>query len=116
MKATLNLATREVKLEYTIKEKDLKYEEDYFEDFELQYLDNGKILCKHSIFFKDLDEWQSSLLFDGRMIDFHYDYQERKDFSTKKEWLGYIFQGYEYTEGEEQRYEKDVIKKIQLKL
>ena len=58
------------------------------------------------------DEWQSVVLFDGRTIDFHYDYEDRKEFDSKKDWGGYLFQGYEYFEGEDQQFETNVVKTV----
>jgi len=117
MQATVNLALRSVELLYTIKKQDLDESLGYddFSYFELQYRGN-KIICKHTLYFKDVDEWQSSLLFDGRMIDFHFDYEPLKNFNNKKEWLSYIMQGYLYIEGQEQRYEKQVINKVKIEL
>lgn len=86
MKATVNIVHRTVELEYFVAKKDLipfNHEEicENFKNWEL-FLKNSKskkYLCKHSISFKDSDEWQSIKLFDGRIIDFHYDYIDRAE-------------------------------------
>ena len=118
MKAIVNIGFRSVELEYSIKPKDLisisqEERNKNFINWELFQKDkNSKILCKHTISFNDMDEWKSIILFDGRTIDFHYDYEERKQFDSKKDWGGYIFQGYEYTDGEPQLYDYNVINKV----
>jgi hypothetical protein len=122
MKATVNIGLRIVLLEYKIKTKDLarlshNERNKEFDHWELSYNeDNNKILCKHIISFDDVDEWKSVLLFDGRIIDFHYDYELRKEFATKEEWASYIFQGYEYKEGESQLYDNNVVEKVKIEL
>jgi hypothetical protein len=119
MKAIVNIGLRKVELIYTIKTKDLtklshkEMVETFGEDWELEYNDkNTKIKCKHTIWFDDFDEWKSVLLFDDRMIDFHYDYEDRNEFKTKKDWGGYLFQGYEYTDGQPQMYDKNVVTQV----
>jgi hypothetical protein len=117
MKAIVNIALRSAELVYTIKVKDLApmtHNErcENFKDWELAYTDNKKIRCKHTIWFDDVDEWKSISLFNGKMIDFHYDYEERKEFKTKKDWGGYLFQGYEYTNGQPQMYDKNVVTQV----
>ena len=119
MKATVNIGFRTVDLEYWVDEKDLapfSHEEKCknFKNWELSYK-SKKVLCKHSVSFDDADEWQSVVLFDGRTIDFHYDYINREEMDTKATWGGYIFQGYEYIEGEEQLYDNDVVDKVIIK-
>ena len=116
MKAIVNIGLRSVKLTYTIKVKDLvnytnnEMAEIFGKDFELIFY-NNKVTCTHTIWFNYVDEWQSVTLFDDRMIDFHYDYENRKEFKTKKDWGGYVFQGYEYT-GEPQLYDKNVVTQV----
>ncbi len=112
MKAIVNIATRQVELQYRIKEKDMapfshNDRIEHFNNFELtwKHLKTTYVECKHTISFDDLDEWQSTILFDGRTIDFHYDYNERKGFDSKKDWASYLFQGYEYIDGEPQLYD-----------
>jgi hypothetical protein len=118
MKAIVNIGLRNVELQYSIKPKDLiglthDEKNENFKGWELFQKDKkSKILCKHVLSFKGADEWQSALLFDGRMIDFHYDYEERKEFSSKKDWGEYIFQGYEYIEGEPQLYDRNLVKTV----
>lgn len=120
MKAIVNIGFRSVELQYSIKPKDLislsqDEKNKQFKNWELFQKDkNSKILCKHTLWFKDMDEWQSSILFDGRTIDFHYDYEKRKEFDSKKDWGKYLFQGYEYIDGEPQEYICNVIKKVTL--
>jgi hypothetical protein len=120
MKAIVNIGLRKVDIEYTIKVKDLvkfnhiEMVETFGKNWELIYDNKDKILCKQVIWFKDFDEWQSVPLFDGRMIDFHYDYEDRKEFDSKKDWGGYVFQGYEYTDGEPQLYDYNVVTKVQM--
>jgi hypothetical protein len=116
MKAILNIALRSVRLEYKIaKDKlapiDWQERDEIFKDWELLYKKNH-IICKHTIFFDDTDEWQGVRLFDGRDIDFHYDYEERKKFDSKKDWANYMFQGYEYVHGEPQLYDYNEVDKV----
>lgn len=116
MKAIVNIGLRTVELQYSIKPKDMvkfKISEinEHFKGWETFQKDkNSKILCKHTLYFKDIDEWQSHILFDGRTIDFHYDYEERKEFDCKKDWGHYVFQGYEHFEGQEQMYYGNIVK------
>lgn len=122
MKAIVNIGLRSVELQYYIEQKNLfPYSQEErnrnFIDWELfQKNKKSKILCKHTLRFKDIDEWQSSTLFDGRMIDFHFDYEPLKSFNNKKEWLSYIMQGYLYIEGQEQQYETQVINTVKIEL
>ena len=118
MKAIVNIAFRTVELQYSINPKDmvrLNHAEinKRFKGWETFQKDkNSKILCKHTLCFKDTDEWQSNILFDGRTIDFHYDYEQRKQFDCKKDWGNYVFQGYVYIEGEPQLYDENVVKVV----
>jgi len=119
MKAIINIGLRKVVLEYSIKQKDMfpfneiERNKHFGKDWELfQKNKNSKILCKHTLWFKDIDEWKSTILFDGRMIDFHYDYEEREQFDNKQDWSGYIFQGYEYVDGEPQEYDNNIVTKV----
>ena len=120
MKAIVNIGFRSVELIYSIKPKDLisisqEERNKNFINWELYYkAENSKILCKHTIWFNDMDEWKSAVLFDGRTIDFHYDYEERKQFESKKDWSTYLFQGYEYTDGQPQEYDNNVVTKVSL--
>ena len=118
MKAIVNIAFRTVELQYSIKPKDMvRFTHDeknkHFKGWETFQKDkNSKIFCKHTLCFKDTDEWQSNILFDGRTIDFHYDYEQRKQFDCKKDWGNYVFQGYVYIEGEPQLYDETVVKVV----
>jgi hypothetical protein len=118
MKAIVNIGLRNVELQYSINPKDmvrLTHAEinKHFKGWETFQKDkNSKILCKHKLSFKDYDEWQSTILFDGRTIDFHYDYEQRKQFDCKKDWGNYVFQGYVYIEGEPQLYDENVVKVV----
>jgi ABC-type Zn2+ transport system substrate-binding protein/surface adhesin len=121
MKAIVNIGLRKVEIEYSINPKDrvnlnhIEMVETFGKEWEtFQKNKNSKIKCKQIIRFKDIDEWQSIPLFDGRIIDFHYDYEERKEFGSKKDWGNYVFQGYEYTDGEPQLYDKDVVRSVQI--
>ena len=102
MKAIVNIGLRSAELVYSIKPKDLvslthAEKNEQFKNWELFQKDkNSNIVCKHTLWFDDVDEWKSISLFNGKMIDFHYDYEERKEFKTKKDWGSYLFQGYEY--------------------
>jgi hypothetical protein len=122
MEVTVNIGLRTVLLKYKIKTKNLaplsqNERNKEFNNWELCYNKaNTRIVCKHTISFDDADEWQSVLLFDGRIIDFHYDYELRKEFATKEEWASYIFQGYEYTEGEPQLYDYNVVEKVKIEI
>ena len=119
MKAIVNIGLRKVEIEYSIKPKDrvnFKHNElieVFGKDWETYQKDkNSNIICKQIIWFKDIDEWQSIPLIDGRMIDFHYDYEDRKEFDTKKDWGSYVFQGYQYIEGQPQLYDNNVVTKV----
>jgi hypothetical protein len=118
MKAIVNIGLRSAELVYTIKPKDmvslsLNEINKQFKNWELFQKDKkSNIRCTHTIWFDDFDEWKSISLFNGKMIDFHYDYEERKEFKTKKEWGGYLFQGYEYTDGKPQMYDKNVVTQV----
>ena len=120
MKAIVNIGLRKVELEYSVKPKDMfpfnQIERNkHFKDWETYQKDkNSNIICKHTLWFKDFDEWQSSLLFNGKTIDFHYDYEDRKEFDSKKHWGSYVFQGYEYTNGQPQLYDNNVVTKVQI--
>lgn len=131
MKATVNIGTREVTIEYSIdKNSMIKMEFDpqknclvpsdggncgVWETFQ-ETMKSKKIKCKQTFYFKDADEWQSITLLDGRVIDFHYDYENRSEFTTREDWASYIFQGYEYTDGEPQLYDKQVVDKVKVVL
>jgi ABC-type Zn2+ transport system substrate-binding protein/surface adhesin len=119
MKAIVNIGLRKVEITYSIKPKDRvklnhnEMVETFGKDWELfQKNQKSNIQCKQIIWFKDMDEWKSIPLFDGRMIDFHYDYENRKEFKTKKDWGGYVFQGYGYTDGQPQLYNKNVVTQV----
>jgi hypothetical protein len=118
MKAIVNIGLRTVELQYSIKVKDLAplsqdERNTHFKSWEMsQKNTKSKIICKQTLRFRDFGEWQSSLLFDGRMIDFHYDYEERKNFDSKDEWASYVFKGYEYIDGEPQLYDRNIIDKV----
>lgn len=131
MKATVNIGLRIVKIEYSI-DKNSMIKMDFDSSKGLLMPANGrdcgdwetfqermkskKIKCTQSFQFKDCDEWISIMLLDGRLIDFHYDYENRSEFETKKEWASYIFQGYEYTDGEPQLYDKQVVSSVKIVL
>jgi hypothetical protein len=118
MKAIVNIAFRTVELQYSINPKDmvrLNHAEinKRFKNWETFQKDkNSKIVCKHTLCFKDTDEWQSNILFDGRTIDFHYDYEQRNGFDSKKDWGNYVFQGYEYIFDKPQLFETNVVKVV----
>jgi len=121
MKAIVNIGLRKIDIEYSIKPKDrvelnrIEMIATFGKEWELFQKDkNSNIVCKQVIWFNDIDEWQSVPLFDGRMIDFHYDYENRKEFDSKKDWGNYVFQGYEYTNGEPQLYDYNVVTKVQI--
>jgi hypothetical protein len=122
MKATVNIGFRSVELQYYVNKKDMypfNHQEkcEKFNNFELssKSLKSKKTFCKHTINFDDTDEWQSVLLFDGRTIDFHYDYVNRDEMDSKSEWSSFIFQGYEYVDGEPQLYDDNVVDKVIIK-
>jgi hypothetical protein len=116
MKATVNIGLRTVDIEYSI-DKTLQnavpFDErgDNWEMFQ-KTTKSKKIQCKQHFSFNDSDEWFSVQLLDGRIIDFHYDYNNRSEFESKKDWASYIFQGYVYTDGEPQLYEEPVVKRV----
>lgn len=115
MKAVVNIGYRVATITYSIKNiivDKSQWEENFINYKMTQKSKNSKIICSHDIFFKDEDEWYSQILFDGRIIDFHYDYEERKEFSSKKDWSNYIFQGYEYIDGEPQLYDNNIVKQV----
>lgn len=119
MKAIVNIGLRKVDIEYSIKPKDkielnrIEMIETFGKEWELFQKDkNSNIVCKQVIWFKDIDEWIFVPLFDGRMIDFHYDYENRKEFDNKKDWGSYVFQGYEHIGGQPQLYDINVVTKV----
>ena len=119
MKAIVNIGLRKVELEYSVKPKDMfpfnqiQRNKNFGKDWETYQKDkNSNIICKHTLWFEDTDEWQSTLLFNGKTIDFHYDYELRKEFDNKKDWGSYVFQGYEYIFGEPQLYDYNVVTKV----
>lgn len=117
MKAIVNIGLRKVILIYTIKTKDLApmtHDEqcENFKDFELSLLyDNKTIRCTHTIWFSDIDEWKSVLLFDGKTIDFHYDFENSTEFKTKKDWGKYIFSGYDI-DVKPQLYDNNIVDQV----
>lgn len=129
MKATVNIGTREVTIKYSVdKNSVIKMNFDSskgilvpsnggncgdWETFQ-KTMKSKKIECTQRFFFKDSDEWQSVMLLDGRVIDFHYDYINRCEMDTKEDWASYIFQGYEYTDGKPQTYDRQLVDKVKI--
>lgn len=116
MKAIVNIGFRTVEIKYSI-DKKLQNAVPFDErgqDWEMfqKTMKSKTIQCTQRFSFKDSDEWQSIQLLDGRIIDFHYDYEERSKFKTREEWASYIFQGYEYTDGKPQLYDVQVVDKV----
>ncbi len=120
MKAIVNIGFREVKIEYSIDAKlsgEVPFDEREHNWEMFKKTPKSKtVKCKQSFFFDDSDEWKSIQLLDGRIIDFHYDYENRSEFNTKKEWASYIFQGYEYTDGKPQLYDNQVVDSVKIEL
>jgi hypothetical protein len=126
MKATVNIGLRTVTIEYSIdKNSRIPMEFDSSKsvlipanggdcgDWEtFQKTKNSKIQCTQKFYFKDADEWKTIQLLDGRLIDFHYDYENRSEFVSKKDWGSYIFQGYLYTDGEPQLYDIQLVDRV----
>jgi len=131
MKAIVNIGTREVTIKYSIdKNSFIKMNFDSskgvlmpsnggncgdWETFQ-KTMKSKTIQCTQRFSFRDSDEWTSIQLLDGRIIDFHYDYENRSEFETKEEWASYIFQGYLYIEGEEQQYDKQVVDLVKIEM
>ena len=131
MKATVNIGLRTIKIEYSIdKNSMVKMNFDSskgilipigdgdcgdWETFQ-KTMKSKKIQCTQKFSFRDADEWLSLMLLDGRVIDFHYDYDNRSEHDTKEEWASYIFQGYVYTDGEPQLYDKQVVDLVKIVL
>lgn len=121
MKAVVNIGLRKVEIRYLINPKNIvKLSHDemirtFGKDWEI-YQKNKKsdLVCKQVIWFKDFDEWQRVKLFDGRLIDFHYYFENSKEFDSKVNWGNYIFQGHEYVEGENQMYDKNIVEKVKI--
>lgn len=129
MKATVNIGTREVTIKYSIDKNSatpMKFDSakgclmpinggDCGDWETLQKtMKSKKIECTQNFSFRDADEWLSLMLLDGRIIDFHYDYDNRSEHETKELWASYIFQGYLYIEGEEQEYNNQLDIKIKI--
>jgi hypothetical protein len=126
MKAIVNIGLRIVEIKYSIdKNSRIPMEFDSAKgcliptnggdcgDWEMsQKTKNSKIQCTQRFSFKDSDEWRTIQLLDGRLIDFHYDYEERSEFNNRKEWGSYIFQGYLYTDGEPQLYDEQLVDRV----
>ncbi len=129
MKATVNIGLRTVKIEYSIdKNSMVKMNFDSSKgilipigdgdcgDWETlqKTMKSKKIQCTQKFSFRDADEWKTIQLLDGRLIDFHYDYEDRSEFVTREDWASYIFQGYVYTDGEPQLCDKQVVTKVKI--
>ena len=119
MKAIVDIGLRKVELVYSVKPKDMykfsqaERNKHFGKDWELfQKNKHSNIICKHTLWFDSFDEWQSTLLFNGKTIDFHYDYEERKEFDSKKDWANYLFQGYEYIFNKAQLFDTNVVTKV----
>jgi hypothetical protein len=117
MKAVVDIGYRSVRITYSVKEILVDYDKrQEFHAYEItQKNAKAPIICSHTINFDSTDEWQSVQLFDGRWIDFHYDYVNSKIFDNKKDWGHYMFQGYEYIDGEPQLYLKNEVKQVKIK-
>jgi hypothetical protein len=116
MKAIVNIGLREVTIEYSA-DVALINTEGVVHNFEVFIKAKGskKAMCKQTICFRDADEWRAVLLLDGRLIDFHYDFENRSEFDSRKDWASYIFQGYNYENGEPQQYNNQIVKKVIVK-
>jgi len=118
MRAIVNIGFREVTIEYSIDKKlqNAVAVENRQHNWEMtQKSDSSrKIQCKQSFFFEDSDEWKTIQLLDGRIIDFHYDYENRSEFDSKKEWASYLFQGYAYAEEDKQNYDEPVVESVKV--
>jgi hypothetical protein len=129
MKATVDIGYRAVTIEYSIYENSrIPMEFDSSKgvlipangvdcgDWEMfqKNSNSRKIQCKQTLYFNDSDEWKSIQLLDGRIIDFHYDYESRSEFANKKDWGSYIFQGYEYTDGKPQMYDEQIVDSVKI--
>ena len=120
MKAIVNIGLRIVTIEYSINKK-LSGAVPFDErgngwEMSQKNLKSKTIQCKQTFYFKDSDEWNSIQLLDGRVIDFHYDYENRSEFKTNKEWASYIFQGYVYTDGEPQLYDEQIVDLVKIEM
>jgi hypothetical protein len=116
MKAIVNIGLRTVEIKYSIDEKlaDVVPIEErgyHWETFQ-KTQKSKKIQCTQTLLFRDFDEWLSVKLLDGRIIDFNYVYSTRSEFKTKADWASYIFQGYEFIEGQPQLYDKQINMKV----
>lgn len=118
MKATVNIGTREVTIKYSIddsKSNNVPFEKrDHNWEMLWKTMKSKRVQCIQKFSFRDADEWLSVQLLDGRVIDFHYDYDNRSEHDTKEDWASYIFQGYLYIKGEEQLYENQLDIKIKI--
>jgi hypothetical protein len=113
MKAVINLAERKVVLYYIVDKVDDKV---WGHQTDLQYNIVRKVIkATQTVFFKDLDEWQSIQLLDGRYCDLHFDYVTSNNFNNRTDWLSAIINAYEYKE-EPQKYDKQLITKYVLEL
>lgn len=131
MKAVVNIGFRKVTIKYSI-DKNSMIKMEFSPQENCLVPSNGgncgawetlqktmkskKIECTQTFYFNDCDEWQSIMLLDGRIIDFHYDYEERSEFKTRDEWASYIFQGYEYTDGKPQLYDVQIVDKVVIEM
>lgn len=117
MKAIVNIGLRMVRIEYSIDATKFighhKAEDKYWVVSQKK-LNSKTIQCEQTLFFNDCDEWKSIKLFDGRIIDFHYDYEVRSEFDNKKDWGSYIFQGYLVTEGKDQTYDNQLVENVKI--
>jgi hypothetical protein len=129
MKATVNIGLRTVEIKYSIDKNSripMKFDSSKgilvptsdgdcgdWETFQ-KTMKSKTIQCTQKFSFRDADEWLSLMLLDGRVIDFHYDYDNRSEHDTKELWASYIFQGYLYIDGEEQQYDNQLDIKIKI--
>jgi len=111
MKAIINLVEKRVTLIYSIKKLASNIVFDNYINYEL-IEKNSKIICSHDILFDEIDEWETIMLFDGRIVDFHFNYINSSEFEDINSWRKNLLQGYLYTEGEEQDYQNAIDIKI----
>ena len=68
-----------------------------------------------AVVFEEDDEWVSTTLPDGKIVDLHYDYEDPSSFSDEEEWKEYLFQAYEYCElSKKSFYDNNLVEEIKI--
>lgn len=114
MKAVVNIDYKSVEITHIIDASDLMIPSIVDYDYDLYQKDiHSDAKCVYKISFEETDEWRSIKLFDGRIVNFHYNYLDRTSFKSFNEWLSFIFKGYDVTGGKS-IYNENVVEKVSI--